>query len=230
MDRLNSKELILPLIPLRELVAFPTVIVPILVGRDKSVNALKASLASYGGYIFLAAQKNQVTESPLPEEMYETGTIAKIEKSAEQNNGSYRIVVQGLKRGQHPPLCRQPRFLPGAARHPGRARRERQGPAGAFAQPDRPVRGIHQFEAGAPAGHHDPAQAQPPGRCLGHHHLHHQHPLEDQAIAARGVEHLCPRRPRVQYPEKGGPAAEEPAGHRTQAEARGRAGDRLRGI
>ncbi|HSQ35844.1 MAG TPA: LON peptidase substrate-binding domain-containing protein, partial [Candidatus Binatia bacterium] len=100
MDRLNSKELFLPLIPLRELVAFPNVIVPILVGRDKSVNALKASQAQHGGYIFLAAQKNQVTESPLIEEIYEIGTIAKIEKSAEQNNGSFRLVVQGLKRGQ----------------------------------------------------------------------------------------------------------------------------------
>jgi ATP-dependent Lon protease len=100
MDRLNAKDLVLPLIPLRELVAFPNVIVPILVGRDKSVNALKASLNQYGGYLFLAAQKNQATETPLPEEMYEIGTIAKIEKSAEQNNGSYRIVIQGLKRGQ----------------------------------------------------------------------------------------------------------------------------------
>jgi len=100
MDRMSSKELVLPLIPLRELVAFPTVIVPILVGRDKSVNALKAALNQYGGYIFLAAQKNQTTETPLPEEMYEIGTIARIEKSAEQSNGSYRIVIQGLKRGQ----------------------------------------------------------------------------------------------------------------------------------
>ncbi len=100
MDRLSSKELFLPLIPLRELVAFPNVIVPILVGRDKSVNALKASQAQYGGYIFLAAQKNQITEAPLIEEIYEVGTIAKIEKSAEQNNGSFRLVIQGLKRGQ----------------------------------------------------------------------------------------------------------------------------------
>jgi ATP-dependent Lon protease len=100
MDRLNAKDLLLPLIPLRELVAFPNIIVPILVGRDKSVQALKASLDQYGGYIFLAAQKNQVTETPQPEEMYEIGTIAKIEKSAEQNNGSFRIVIQGLKRGQ----------------------------------------------------------------------------------------------------------------------------------
>ena len=100
MDRLNEKELLLPLIPLRELVAFPNVIVPILVGRDKSVNALKASQNQYNGYIFLAAQKNQVTEAPLIEEIYEIGTIAKIEKSAEQNNGSFRLVVQGLKRGQ----------------------------------------------------------------------------------------------------------------------------------
>jgi ATP-dependent Lon protease len=100
MDRLNAKELILPLIPLRELVAFPHVIVPILVGRDKSVNALKASQIRYGSYIFLAAQKNQVTEAPVIEEIYEIGTIAKIEKSAEQNNGSFRLVIQGVKRGQ----------------------------------------------------------------------------------------------------------------------------------
>jgi ATP-dependent Lon protease len=100
MDRLNAKELLLPLIPLRELVAFPNVIVPILVGRDKSVNALKTSQNQYNGYIFLAAQKNQVTEAPLIEEIYETGTIAKIEKSAEQNNGSFRLVVQGLKRAR----------------------------------------------------------------------------------------------------------------------------------
>jgi ATP-dependent Lon protease len=100
MDRLSAKELVLPLIPLRELVSFPTVIVPILVGRDKSVNALKASLSQHGGYIFMAAQKNQATETPLTEELYETGTIAKIEKAAEQSNGSYRIVIQGLKRGR----------------------------------------------------------------------------------------------------------------------------------
>jgi ATP-dependent Lon protease len=100
MDRLNAKELLLPLIPLRELVAFPNVIVPILVGRDKSVNALKASQNQYNGYLFLAAQKNQVTEAPLIDEIYETGTVARIEKSAEQNNGSFRLVVQGLKRAR----------------------------------------------------------------------------------------------------------------------------------
>ena len=100
MDSLNEKEIVLPLIPLRELVVFPSVIIPILVGRDKSIQALKGSLSSYNGYIFLAAQKNQITESPEVEEIYEVGTIAKIEKSAEQNNGSYRIVIQSLKRAQ----------------------------------------------------------------------------------------------------------------------------------
>ncbi len=100
MDRLNAKELLLPLIPLRELVAFPSVIVPILVGRDGSVVALKAALAEHGGILFLAAQKNQVTETPLADEVYETGTVARIEKSVEQSNGSFRIVIQGLKRGR----------------------------------------------------------------------------------------------------------------------------------
>ncbi len=102
MDRLNvnAKELTLPLIPLRELVIFPSVIIPILVGRDRSVNALKAAVAQYNGYLFLSAQKNQVSESPDSEEIFEVGTIARIEKSAEQNNGSFRIVVQGLKRAR----------------------------------------------------------------------------------------------------------------------------------
>jgi len=100
MDSLTEKELTLPLIPLRELVIFPSVIIPILVGRDKSIQALKAASSEYNGYIFLASQKNQTTDTPETEEIFETGTVARIEKSVEQNNGSYRIVVQSLKRAR----------------------------------------------------------------------------------------------------------------------------------
>lgn len=99
MDSLKKKEFMLPLIPLRELVTFPATIIPILVGRDWSINALKFSLQKYDNFIFLSVQKNQMSEIPEPEEIYRTGVVARIEKSAEQNNGSYRVVIQGLERG-----------------------------------------------------------------------------------------------------------------------------------
>lgn len=100
MDRLNRREVILPLIPLRELVTFPATIVPILVGRPKSIDSLKASMKDYDQYIFLSVQKNQLSENPQKEEIYDVGTISRIEKTIEQHNGSHRVVIQGLQRGR----------------------------------------------------------------------------------------------------------------------------------
>ncbi len=97
---MKKKEIILPLIPLRELVSLPAAIIPILVGRDKSINALKDSKDKYNGFIFLSMQTNQVTEAPITHEICKTGVIARIEKSAEQNNGSYRVIIHGLERGK----------------------------------------------------------------------------------------------------------------------------------
>ncbi|MCK4835858.1 MAG: endopeptidase La [Candidatus Aminicenantes bacterium] len=100
MDSLKKKEYVLPLIPLRELVTFPSTIIPILVGREKSINSLKYSIDKYDHFIFLSVQKNQLSEIPSPEEIHQIGVIARIEKSAEQNNGSFRVVIQGLERGR----------------------------------------------------------------------------------------------------------------------------------
>ncbi len=98
MDRINRDEIILPLIPLRELVAFPSAIVPILVGRGRSIDALKYAMERYHGVIFLSVQKNQLSETPSTGEIAEVGVIARIERSQEQDNGSFRVVVQGLER------------------------------------------------------------------------------------------------------------------------------------
>lgn len=100
MDRINRREVVLPLIPLRELVTFPATIVPILVGRPKSIDSLKASIKDYDHYIFLSVQKNQLSENPQKEEIYPVGTISRIEKTIEQHNGSHRVVIQGLQRGR----------------------------------------------------------------------------------------------------------------------------------
>ncbi len=98
MDRVKKKDVILPLIPLREVVSFPSAIIPILVGRERSIDALKYSRERYNNFVFLSVQKNQVSESPTAVEICEIGIIARVEKSAEQNNGSFRVIIQGLER------------------------------------------------------------------------------------------------------------------------------------
>ncbi|MCP4152772.1 MAG: endopeptidase La [bacterium] len=98
MDRLRKKDVILPLIPLRELVAFPSAIIPILVGRPRSLDALKYSADNSGKYIFLSVQRNQISESPTMTEISRVGVIARIERTAEQANGSFRVIIQGLER------------------------------------------------------------------------------------------------------------------------------------
>lgn len=100
MDSVKNKKLTIPLIPLRELVTFPCTIIPILVGREKSINSLKNSVKKYNKLIFLSVQKNQLSEIPDSSEICSVGVIAKIEKSSEQNNGSFRVIIQGLKRGK----------------------------------------------------------------------------------------------------------------------------------
>ena len=93
-----KKDVILPLIPLRELVSFPSAIIPILVGRERSLNALKHAREQTNNYIFLSVQKNQISENPLAIEIAEIGIIARVEKSAEQINGSFRVIIQGMER------------------------------------------------------------------------------------------------------------------------------------
>ncbi|HLP61914.1 MAG TPA: endopeptidase La, partial [Candidatus Deferrimicrobium sp.] len=93
-----KRDVVLPLIPLRELVSFPSAIIPILVGRERSLNALKHAREQTNNYIFLSVQKNQISENPLAVEIAEVGIIARVEKSAEQVNGSFRVIIQGLER------------------------------------------------------------------------------------------------------------------------------------
>ena len=108
---MKKKEITLPLIPLRELVSLPAAIIPILVGREKSINAKKGSRDKYNGFIFLSTQTNQVTEDPTGYEISRIGVIARIEKSAEQNNGSFRVIIHGLERGKIQEFIQQEQYF-----------------------------------------------------------------------------------------------------------------------
>lgn len=89
----------LPLLPLRELLVFPHTVVPLFVGREKSIKALDEAMAR-NREIFLAAQKKSKTNDPSPEEIYEFGTIAQILQLLRLPDGTVKILVEGKRRGK----------------------------------------------------------------------------------------------------------------------------------
>ena len=88
----------LPLVALRETVIFPEMIVPLQVGREKSVNALNAAVAD-GGPIALVTQRQAEQEDiDDPSELYTIGTLAKIAQVVQLQDGTVRAIVQGQGR------------------------------------------------------------------------------------------------------------------------------------
>ena len=96
---MSSKHLLLPLLPLRDIIVFPFMVIPLFVGREKSVSALEKSMAEQKN-IFLAAQKNPNHNDPSPKDIYETGTIANILQILKLTDGTIKALVEGLQRGR----------------------------------------------------------------------------------------------------------------------------------
>lgn len=88
---------ILPVLPLKDIVVFPYIIVPLSVSREKSINAVDASLAEQR-IIMLAVQKDPANETPSAADLYEVGTIAAIMRMLKLPDGRIRLLVQGLSR------------------------------------------------------------------------------------------------------------------------------------
>ena len=85
----------LPVLPLRDVVIFPSMIFPVLVGRDSSLRAVNDAL-EHNKYLFLAAQKNPLTEEPGQSDIYWDGTVAKIIQILKLPNGLMKILVDGV--------------------------------------------------------------------------------------------------------------------------------------
>ncbi|MDL2251726.1 endopeptidase La [Odoribacter sp. OttesenSCG-928-J03] len=87
----------LPILPLRNTVLFPGVIIPINIGRDKSMNLVKYAYKQ-GVYIGVIAQKDTFNENPGFDDLYKVGTVASILKVLEMPDGSTTAIVQGKRR------------------------------------------------------------------------------------------------------------------------------------
>ena len=94
----QEKTMVMPLLPLRDVVVFPHMIVPLFVGREKSIAALESAM-KYEKGIFMVAQKNAKKDDPNQEDIYNIGTIGIIIQLLRLPDGTVKVLVEGKTRG-----------------------------------------------------------------------------------------------------------------------------------
>src|SRR5512142_525892 len=90
----------LPLVPLRDMVVFPSMMAPFVVGRRASILALEATLATNEKKIFLATQKDPKVDDPSMTEIHAIGVIATVVQNLKLPNQNVKVMVEGLARGE----------------------------------------------------------------------------------------------------------------------------------
>lgn len=100
LEKSNEEDntLVIPLLPLRDVVVFPHMIVPLFVGREKSIAALESAMKAEKG-IFMVAQKNAKKDDPDKDEIYTVGTVGIIIQLLRLPDGTVKVLVEGKKRG-----------------------------------------------------------------------------------------------------------------------------------
>src|SRR4030088_2477045 len=88
-----------PVLPLRDIVVYPHMIVPLFVGREKSIKALEEVMRS-DTFILLVTQRNASDDDPATSALYETGTLASVLQLLELPDGTVKVLVEGAARAQ----------------------------------------------------------------------------------------------------------------------------------
>ncbi len=98
-DSIQFKEK-LPLLPIRDLVVYPFMILPLFVGRESSIQAVESAIENTDRLIVLASQKDIQAEAPHPNEIFDIGTVAMIMRMRKLPDGRVKILVQGLSKAR----------------------------------------------------------------------------------------------------------------------------------
>ena len=96
-EKFETKKL--PMMPIRDVVIFPYMMTPLVVGRESSVHALEEALAA-DKKIFLATQHDASIDEPKANEIYQVGTIVNIVQSLKLPDGNIKVLVEGIERGK----------------------------------------------------------------------------------------------------------------------------------
>ena len=89
--------MILPILTLKNTVFFPNTVIPLLVGREKSLKLIEHVISS-GCQLGVVAQKEATNENPDPDDFYTTGTLARIIKFSKNQEGHYNVIIEGISR------------------------------------------------------------------------------------------------------------------------------------
>jgi ATP-dependent Lon protease len=97
---ISSRRQRLPVVPLRDMVVFPHMMAPFIVGRKGSVRALEQTLAGEEKVIFLVAQQDPKVDDPGREDIYDIGVVARVIQNLRLPNGNVKVMVEGLQRAR----------------------------------------------------------------------------------------------------------------------------------
>src|SRR5512145_1236303 len=112
-DKKDDKErdpnnvLRVPLLPLRDIIVFPHMVVPLFVGRQRSIKALEEATQKQS-LIFLSSQKDAKTNDPTEDDIYKIGTLGSVVQMLKLPDGTVKVLIEGKKR------ARVARFVPNA--------------------------------------------------------------------------------------------------------------------
>lgn len=95
----KSDKLTLPVLPLRDVVVYPFMVIPLFVGRDKSTRAIEAAMLD-NQELFLVAQKDAAQESPKVDDVYQVGTVASVLQLLKLPDGTVKVLVEGKRRAK----------------------------------------------------------------------------------------------------------------------------------
>ena len=95
----DPEHLLLPLLPLRDVVVFPHMVIPLFVGRPKSIKALELAMESSKS-ILLVAQKSAAKDEPSPDDLYNIGSVASLLQMLKLPDGTVKVLVEGNYRAR----------------------------------------------------------------------------------------------------------------------------------
>ena len=98
----------LPVVPLRDMVVFPHMMAPFIVGREGSVRALERALLAPERQIFLVAQRDPKVDEPGRDDLYDLGVVARVVQNLKLPNGNVKVMVEGLRRSRLLALAGEP--------------------------------------------------------------------------------------------------------------------------
>ncbi|MBW1862240.1 MAG: LON peptidase substrate-binding domain-containing protein, partial [Deltaproteobacteria bacterium] len=99
LELLNGEAFQYPLLPLRDVVIFPNMVVPLFVGRDKSIKALEYAM-SHDKEVFLSAQKEARIDNPSEDDIYFFGTLGNVLQLLRLPDGTVKALIEGKQRAK----------------------------------------------------------------------------------------------------------------------------------